>query len=67
MARSKPILNKIDIPIEKETKVITFGDDNNGCRSGYKLDFASPRTRKAAKEIGVIFEDCLLKYHFICL
>ena len=55
-----PVRN-VETSFDKTYTMIIFCKDNTGGIICHRLDFSSPRTMKAGKELGISFSDCIYK------
>ena len=55
-----------DLVNPDEPRILFFIDYDSGKRIKYRLDFNSPRTKKAAGQLGLTYEDCLTRYYNFC-
>ena len=46
----------------QQDRFIYYIEYESGKRIRHKLDFNSPRTKEAAAQLGITFEDCVKKY-----
>ena len=57
-----PNKNQLTRNPEDSQRIATYVLKLNGQTIYHKLDFNSPRTREAAGQIGISYDDCVLKY-----
>lgn len=48
----------------EQPRILAFIDYDSGKRIRYKLDFNSPRAKKAAAQLGITYEDCITRFGF---
>lgn len=53
--------------ISRPDQIAIYMDTSAGRCIRYRVNFNSPRTIEAAKELGITFEDCIKKYYFFIL
>ena len=58
---------KLSTVIEVEKKEVCYCEYSGGHKVFHKIDFDSPRTFKAALQLGITFDDCLNKYKKIII
>ena len=46
---------------EINNKCLIYAEEHKGKEINYRLDFNSPRTKDAVEQLGICFEDCIMK------